>query len=447
VLSYNILYGAGVERQFDSALPAEMVGKSRLPDLLSFIRDVNPDIIGLQEANGWERGTPPTIQQVAQQLGMNQFLARTAGGFHLGLLTKFTILEAENLSSEMGRQGALRATLLSPTGERLYVFVVHLDPASSNARLCEVNTLLRLMQPYANSSTILFGDMNFRSLSPEYARLEQAAWKPVAIEPGWGIDQIWVSSSLNLTYSSWFETLSTSPAISDHKPIGAEINVFFPRAVPSITPTLRAAVTATAAPTPIFAADALTGVRVLRQERFDDPCVMTKWNLGIAQAKFSNAMLEVNGLEAWQSLVSRHREFVEGEGVILRFQPERDPEFELYFDNSGWNGDQYRRFGINVRGKVVRAILWQGNSSVRGENLTENPMLQSGGWYTLLLAVGKGGDLIARLWDPADPTTNYQFRDKLGEMRTELPWVFGIAANKGTVSIDSFAEIAFDEIK
>ncbi len=453
VLSYNILYGAGVERQFDSALPPEMVGKSRLPDLLSFIRDANPDIVGLQEANGWERGKPPTIQQVAQQLGMNQYFARTAGGFHLGLLTKFTILEAENLSSEIGRQGALRATLLTPTGEHLYVFIVHLDPVSSDARLCEVNTLLQLMQPYANSRTILVGDMNFRSLSPEYSRLERGAWKPVAIEPSWEIDQIWVSSAVNWTYSSWFETLSTPRAISDHKPIGAEIKIDPPQERGSVssrqplqTLATTAAPTSTAGSVPLFVGDALNGVRVLREERFDDPCALSKWNLG-AGAKFTNSVLEVNGREPWQSLVSRHREFPEGQGVILRFQAASESEFEIYLDNSGWNSDLYRRFGINVRGKTVRSILWQGNQLVRGENLGGDLEIVPGLVYVLLMAAGKDGELIAQVWEPTDPSQNHRVRHKLEDSRTELPWVFGIGANKGKVSIDSFAEIAFDGIR
>lgn len=448
ILSYNILYGAGTERQFDSALPPEMVGKSRLPELLSVIQNANPDIVGLQEANGWDRGTPPMIQQVAQTLGMNQFFARTAGGFHLGLLTKFTILDAENLSSDIGRQGALRATLVSPQGERLVIFVVHLDPASPDARLCEVNTLLQAMQPYANSRTILIGDMNFRLPSREYSRLEQAGWRSVAVEPSWGIDQIWISSSVNWSNSAWFQSLATPAAISDHQPIGAEIKIYSQLALPSsTTPTPSTTITPTVEPIPIFATNALTDVRVLRQERFNDPCAASRWNLGIASAKFANAMLEVNGVETWQSLVSRHRELVEGQGIVLRFQTAIDSEFELYFDNSGWNGDAYRRFGINVRGRAAHGILWQGNSLVRGENLTYDPKLEPGVWYSLLLVAGKDGDLIAQLWNQADPATIYQFREKLGDRRTDLPWVFGIAANKGKVSIDSFAEIAFGGVK
>ncbi|MCI0478074.1 MAG: hypothetical protein L0Y55_17670, partial [Anaerolineales bacterium] len=103
ILSYNILYGAGVERQYDAGVLPHLVGKNRLPDLVSFVRTINPDVWSIQEANGWERGTPPVIQQVAQELGMNYHLAQTPGGFHLGLITKFEIVETENLSAEVGR--------------------------------------------------------------------------------------------------------------------------------------------------------------------------------------------------------------------------------------------------------------------------------------------------------------------------------------------------------
>ncbi len=133
--------------------------------------------------------------------------------------------------------------------------------------------------------------------------------------------------------------------------------------------------------------------------------------------------------------------------IVCAFDRMCESEFEIFFDNSGWNSDLYRRFGINVRGKSVRAILWQGSQLVRGENLSGNPRLEPGLWYTLALAAGKNGDLIAQLWDPAEPAETYRFRDKLGENRTELPWVFGIAANKGKVLIDSFVEIGIGEIR
>jgi endonuclease/exonuclease/phosphatase family metal-dependent hydrolase len=448
VLSYNILYGAGVERQFDSALPPEMIGKSRLPELLSFIRDASPDIVGLQEANGWDRGLPPTIEQVAQQLGMNEFFARTAGGFHLGLLTRFTILDAENLSSEVGRQGALRATLISPLGERIYVFVVHLDPSSSEARLCEVNTMLQLMQPYAQSQTILFGDMNFRPVDREYNRLDQAGWKLVAVEPSWGIDQIWISSDVNWQSTPWFKSLATPSEISDHKPIGAQINLY---AIPGRdavsllpSPTPIKTNTPTAAPTPIFVADALAGVSTLRQERFDDPCAASRWNLTTGSSSFSNGMLEASGMQPWQTELSRQKEFLEGQGVTMRFQAEAESEFEIYFDNSGWNTDLYRRFGINVRGRSARAILWQGNQPLLGQNLEGDLQIFPGQVYSLLLAAATDGELIAQVWEPTDPSQRHQVRYKQGDSRTALPWVFKISANKGKVSIDSLAEIKFD---
>ncbi len=82
-MSYNILYGAGVDRLWDTALPPNLAGQSRLSVLLS------------------------VIQQVGEELSMNYYLAWTASRFHLGLLTKFPILEAENLSAEVRRQGAL----------------------------------------------------------------------------------------------------------------------------------------------------------------------------------------------------------------------------------------------------------------------------------------------------------------------------------------------------
>ena len=75
VVSYNILFGAGVERKYDDILSPEWRNKNRLTDFLSFIDGIKPDILGVQEANGWNRGVPTVVQQAANRLEMNYYLA------------------------------------------------------------------------------------------------------------------------------------------------------------------------------------------------------------------------------------------------------------------------------------------------------------------------------------------------------------------------------------
>jgi endonuclease/exonuclease/phosphatase family metal-dependent hydrolase len=233
LMTYNILFGAGIDHEFDDEIPIAFVGIDRISQLLSYIKEVNPDILGLQELAGWSRGTTPMIAKVADELGMNYYLASAAqkGELHLAILSKYEIVEAENISQEVGNIGALRVKLLTPDGHILNVFVVHLDPFSRQLRTCEIYTLVQYMQPYFNQLTIIMGDFNS---GPSSTQLESIGMELVK---GLVLDQIWVSPFIN-----WSETEWLSPAIkilhgvSDHRPVSAEIS-FFPSNESVIFPT------------------------------------------------------------------------------------------------------------------------------------------------------------------------------------------------------------------
>ena len=75
-------------------------------------------------------------------------------------------------------------------------------------------------------------------------------------------------------------------------------------------------------------------------------------------------------------------------------------------------------------------------------NLSLNPDT----WYSLLLVVGKGGDFVAVIWDPANPGNSLQYREVIENWK-EIEWTFRIQVNKGTIVFDDFEEIIFDDIK
>jgi endonuclease/exonuclease/phosphatase family metal-dependent hydrolase len=442
-LSYNLLYGAGTERQWDSALPVALVGRNRLPELLSFIKQANPDIWGIEEANGWDRGTPPMIRQVADELSMNSVLVTTPLDFHLGLLSKFAILESQDLSPEVGRRGALRATLQSPQGQRLNVFVVHLDPSSSDARLCEVNTLLRLAQPYLHEPTLLIGDFNFRPDSAEYARLAQAA-KSIAVEKSWGIDQIWIFPPTVWSSTSWFQSLTLPSGISDHTPVGAEINLY-PSATTVPTPL---PLSPTPAPAlPAIVSETVAGAKVSHFDGFDNVCPFAVWTSRWKTERVSNGILEIAGEAPWQASVSRYRDFIPGQAVLLRFRFTRGSEFEIGFENTAWNSDLYRRFGVNLRDDAAQAVLWQGAAGMRGENLKGDLYPKPDTWYQLLLALDKQNEFSVQMWEPGDPSHKLHYRERMGELPAQLRWTFSIGADEGQISMDDYTELSFDAFK
>jgi endonuclease/exonuclease/phosphatase family metal-dependent hydrolase len=231
VMSYNILYGAGADADWERAaaqLSPWAYPGNRLPEILGIIKTAKPDILGVQEAGGWDKGSPPIAQQVAEELGMNYFLAPTGNRLHLVLFTKFKLVETENLSSQMGNVGALRATLSTPTGQLIHVFVVHLDPFSAQTRASELVSLTQEMAPYLQAPTLLMGDMNFYCLDEpercqEYQVLNQAGWR-LAQNGAYKLDQIWVSPVLGQPVSP-IDFPGASFDISDHLPVGAIIEI------------------------------------------------------------------------------------------------------------------------------------------------------------------------------------------------------------------------------
>ena len=232
VMSYNVLFGAGVDRQYDDLLLPELRNKNRLPELVSFIKGAKLDILGIEEANGWNRGDPRVVEQVAEQLEMNYYLAEAPNDFHVVLLTKFEITEAKNLSGKEGdtvfeTMRALRATLLTPNEQSFNIFIVHLDPFSTKIRLYQLDALMDELEPYKGQTTILMGDMNFCVDWPEYTILEKAGWQHVALATD--IDQIWISPTANWT-SKPLRILGSSASnlrrLSDHLPASAEISIY-----------------------------------------------------------------------------------------------------------------------------------------------------------------------------------------------------------------------------
>ncbi|HNE05486.1 MAG TPA: endonuclease/exonuclease/phosphatase family protein, partial [Anaerolineales bacterium] len=448
VMSYNILWGAGVDREFDENLKAKgqdsQYGRDRLPELLSVIKELDPDILGIQEGAGWDRGTPSVIQKVAEELNMNYFLAKGAASeLNVMILSKFKIIETENLSPEVGNVGALRVKLTTPDGQPLNVFVVHLDPFSANIRLCEINTLIQYMQPYFQQRTIVMGDFNTTPNLWDHKNLKETGMTLVAIEQSWQIDQIWASPSMNWSKTDWFKSFLPPKNISDHHPIGAEIAIFSnPISLPTVTPI---------PPTPVIKPipliyDFITDPQVLRFDNIEDACTKPKWNSDWTTEKFSDGVIAIVGEDYWKAGVSRNKDFSEGQGVVLRFKFEKGTEANIFFDSGDWSTNPYRRFGMNIRQDSVQTDLWQGKTGMGGKNLNGNFKPKPETWYNLMIVISKNGEFLEAVWEPNDPSQVVTYHEQLGEKWTGLTWRFSVGANTGNVLIDDFSEIIFDKI-
>lgn len=226
LMAYNIWLGGGMEPGHSERGD----NMNRLNDLVTLVKQANPDVLGLEELNGWTNGNPTIIEQFANAVGMQYFLAPTWRGFNIAIFSKFPILEAENISEYIGNNGALRAVVQTPNGGKLNVVVAHLDPTDQDLRSCEFDKLRVLMTQYQDYPSIIMGDTNSYPNSPDTSYLTQGGWQ---LAKSIRIDNIFVYSDLAMSGKAICFTKDKSNKdcaldtdISDHPPVGVEITFY-----------------------------------------------------------------------------------------------------------------------------------------------------------------------------------------------------------------------------
>lgn len=265
VMTFNILNGAGVETI--SAGDKQWLEEKGYPDnrfdeVIRFVKMVDPDILGIQEAMGWELGNPTIAEQFATELSMNYVLGldvhEKSGLHHVGIFTKFEIIDVEDFGADFS-SAAVRATIQTPDGLKIHVFNAHLmmplreqsvvppehsDLSALDVNLLEAQSLVSEAQKYQNDAVIVLGDMNnyeygfdilfenntfgdrprpasivehFRNAGFYSPRGKDNQVQPVSI------DQIWVSSVFNNHFFSIPVPKGVPENVSDHQPVIAEI--------------------------------------------------------------------------------------------------------------------------------------------------------------------------------------------------------------------------------
>jgi exodeoxyribonuclease-3 len=162
LMTYNILTGG-----------SDGADGGRLDRVVEVIRGVAPDVLVLNECNGFERNGLRTLYRLEGQLGMRAVLARAQTGFHVALfLRRGRLLETHCLSREVHH--AVLAATLDVGGVALKVIGAHLCPFGGDARLLEVQHLLRFLR---EEHVFIMGDLN--ALSPHDAsRHDPSRWLP-----------------------------------------------------------------------------------------------------------------------------------------------------------------------------------------------------------------------------------------------------------------------------
>lgn len=230
VMTYNILLGAGVDPIHQQSVDKEYLRGNRLAEAIKVIQALDPDILAIQEANSWELDNEATAKQVAELLHMNYCLGRSQNDFNVAVYTKFTISDTLTYVKDFSR-AVQWVQILTPEGDTLNVFNVHLHPTDENLR--ELESLVNTVRPYKNELTIVMGDFNGipRLLENEDFRL--ATNGKTTNEFGYKIpgdligDRIYVPAKLNI-FTEHFDAADIVPLdliynAFDHYPVIIEM--------------------------------------------------------------------------------------------------------------------------------------------------------------------------------------------------------------------------------
>jgi endonuclease/exonuclease/phosphatase family metal-dependent hydrolase len=132
---------------------------SRLNHITSVIKDFDPDILLLQEANGFESSSNELLHRLESCLSRQGFLAVANSKYHLAAFISGD-LDVEDFSVDVEHyfHALLKLRIRLADGRPLHVFGVHLCPHSPEIRLAEATHLASLVR--RDQFTIVAGDLN-----------------------------------------------------------------------------------------------------------------------------------------------------------------------------------------------------------------------------------------------------------------------------------------------
>lgn len=139
IVSYNVLYG----------LKKDSVNIDRF---IRFTQDWNPDVIALQEMNGY---TQKTLEQLGQQIQHDYVLQSKEEGFPVAISSKHPMANFRKVTENMWH------SYIYTKIKGVHFFVIHFSPFSYQKRLKEVADIIAQTKEISSSEPILImGDFN-----------------------------------------------------------------------------------------------------------------------------------------------------------------------------------------------------------------------------------------------------------------------------------------------
>lgn len=223
VMTYNVLYGAGVNAEDEQIANKWSSGKfhgNRLEQVISVIKYVKPDILGIEEACHWDQDNDAAAKLVAKELGMNYFVGKSGySRFHVALFSKLPIVSARNFPDQFSR-AAIQAEIKLPDGRLLHAFVGHFNLLRSrDSQLQEIKYLAKQMKPYEDFLGVFMADANM-TYQEGKDNTDALRTSGFLIAPSIkGIDQIWTSKPFSgKTKAGSAIPSELTSGVSDHRP-------------------------------------------------------------------------------------------------------------------------------------------------------------------------------------------------------------------------------------
>jgi len=234
-----------------------------------------------------------------------------------------------------------------------------------------------------------------------------------------------------------FTPFPTHTPLSTNTPTPTPTNTFVPTET-SMPPTATV-------PAPDKSLEYLNDVEVTYIDTFDKRLSKVDWHYGPGQ-EVKNGILEILGKDGYY--ISPRRRFEEGAGVIVDFTYAKSSVFQAYLSHGFFfDSATYKAFAIYFEKNFVRTNVWAGNNSLGGETLPGNFALQPETDYSLLTAIIPNGEFLMIIWKPSDPSKTIYYHEKIGKNWSGLTWDFGIAVDSGTLLLDNYREIKFNNAK
>jgi endonuclease/exonuclease/phosphatase family metal-dependent hydrolase len=228
VMAYNIHHGEGMD---------EVVNLERIARL---IRDVDPDLVALQEVDSVVVRTDGVDQaaELGRLTGMQplfgRFMAYQGGAYGMALLSRLPIRSSMNYRLPDGEEPrtALSAVVELPVSDRHVRFVGIHFYRTEQERLAQAMKLEDLLRGEAKLPTILAGDFNSTPESAVPAHLEKS-WHVLdkgedhLTFPSYGPEReidyfMWRPPA---AFSALDQEVLDEPVISDHRPLVVDLVV------------------------------------------------------------------------------------------------------------------------------------------------------------------------------------------------------------------------------